>query len=104
MAENFNRSLAGIGLLSEIKPERMVELEQFARWRRYDAKELVFEGVDSTDLKDALVNVAGDRKGFVNNKNLGIWLARNAGRFEGALRIVRCGTRQGVALWKLERS
>ena len=43
MAENINKSLASIDLLAEIKPERMVELEQFARWRHYDAKELVFD-------------------------------------------------------------
>lgn len=43
MAENINKSLAGIELLIEIKPERMVELERFARWRHYEAKELVFD-------------------------------------------------------------
>ena len=43
MADDFDRSLAGIGLLNEVKPERLIELEQFARWRHYDAKELVFD-------------------------------------------------------------
>jgi CRP-like cAMP-binding protein len=43
MADKFTKSLAGMGLLADIKPERMVELEQFARWRHYDAKELVFD-------------------------------------------------------------
>ena len=43
MADNFDKSLASIGLLTDIKHERLVELEQFARWRHYDSKELVFD-------------------------------------------------------------
>ncbi len=43
MADKFKKSLAGMDLLADIKPERMVELEQFARWRHYVAKELVFD-------------------------------------------------------------
>ena len=43
MAETFTKSLAGIELLSEITPERMSELERLARWRRCQAKELVFD-------------------------------------------------------------
>ena len=43
MAETFTKSLAGIELLAEITPERMSELERTARWRRCQAKELVFD-------------------------------------------------------------
>ena len=43
MAETFTKSLAGIKLLAEITPERMSELERTARWRRCQAKELVFD-------------------------------------------------------------
>ncbi len=43
MAESINKSLAVIGLLAEIAPERLSELERTARWRRCQAKELVFD-------------------------------------------------------------
>ena len=43
MGETFTKSLAGIELLAEITPERMSELERTARWRRCQAKELVFD-------------------------------------------------------------
>lgn len=43
MVETFTKNLAGIELLSEITPERMSELERLARWRRCQAKELVFD-------------------------------------------------------------
>ncbi len=43
MAETINKSLAVIGLLAEIAPERLSELERTARWRRCQAKELVFD-------------------------------------------------------------
>ena len=43
MAETFTKNLAGIRLLAEVTPERMSELERIARWRRYQAKELVFD-------------------------------------------------------------
>ena len=43
MADTFKKSLAGIELLAEITPERMSELERVARWRRCQAKELVFD-------------------------------------------------------------
>ncbi len=43
MVETFTKNLAGIELLSEITPERMSELERLARWRRCQARELVFD-------------------------------------------------------------
>ena len=43
MAESINKSLAVIGLLAEIAPERLSKLERTARWRRCQAKELVFD-------------------------------------------------------------
>ena len=43
MAETFTKSLAGIELLGDISPERRAELEGTARWRRCQAKELVFD-------------------------------------------------------------
>ena len=43
MGRPFKKSLQDIGLLSDLTPERMAELERLARWRRYSAKELVFD-------------------------------------------------------------
>lgn len=43
MAETIIKNLAGIELLEEITPERLSELERTARWRRCQAKELVFD-------------------------------------------------------------
>ncbi len=43
MAKNSKTSLAGVDLLSELSPESLDEVEKRVRFRRYNAKELIFD-------------------------------------------------------------
>lgn len=72
--------------------------------RRVTASELIREAelpVNSS-LKEALVELAGDRTGAVNARRLGRALMAFERRIESGLRIVRAGERQGVVLWMVE--
>lgn len=40
---SFRKSLAGIGLLSEVSPAQLADLERGSQWRRYHAKEQIFD-------------------------------------------------------------
>jgi hypothetical protein len=52
------------------------------------------------DLRDALLDVAGDR-GMINNRRLGIWLASINGRIIEEKKIELAGTLHGNRLWQL---
>lgn len=52
-------------------------------------------------LRDALVAVAGNN-GNINPNSFGRWLLSNQGRIIDDARIVRCGDKAKVALWKME--
>ncbi len=54
------------------------------------------------DFREALMNVAG-QGGFVNNRTLGRYLGSYAGRIVNGLRLVRAGTLDGSASWKVEK-
>ncbi len=43
MGEAVRKSFAAIELLAELSPERLAELERSSRWRRYAAKEMIFD-------------------------------------------------------------
>lgn len=61
MGETVRKSLAGVALLAELPPERLAELERSCRWRRYAAKELIFdlesEGTEIYFVVDGAVQV-----------------------------------------------
>jgi putative DNA primase/helicase len=73
--------------------------------RRVTASELIREAELPvySSLKEALVELAGDRTGAVNARRLGHALMAFERRIESGLRIVRAGERQGVALWMVEK-
>ncbi len=54
------------------------------------------------ELWQALSEAASGRDGRPSARALGKWLASYQGRVEGGLRVVRCGDRQGTALWRVE--
>ncbi len=53
-------------------------------------------------LRDALLNIAGDKTGDINARRLGRYLLRNVRRIEGGLRLEDCG-RDGATWRKLYR-
>lgn len=54
------------------------------------------------DFREALLTVAAEA-GFVNSRKLGKYLAANAGRVVSGLRLVKVGTTDGSATWRVEK-
>ncbi|MCH9019086.1 MAG: Crp/Fnr family transcriptional regulator [Proteobacteria bacterium] len=61
MGETIRKSLAGVALLAELSPERLAALERNCRWRRYAAKEMIFdlesEGTEVYFVVDGAVQI-----------------------------------------------
>jgi hypothetical protein len=59
------------------------------------------ENFTNPQFRDALLEVASDG-GAINGRRLGKWLLKHQGRIIGQKRITEAGSRQGVAMWRLE--
>jgi phage/plasmid primase-like uncharacterized protein len=57
----------------------------------------------SPGLEDAVDEIAGER-GQINRRRLGRWIEHREGRIVDGLHFRRAGTRQGVALWAVEKT
>ena len=61
MRETVRKSLAGVALLAELSPERLAALERNCGWRRYAAKEMIFdlesEGTEVYFVVDGAVQI-----------------------------------------------
>jgi putative DNA primase/helicase len=59
--------------------------------------------VEDYALRDALLSVAGER-GEINQRRLGRWCAKLAGRRQGGLMIERGGLRDGAQTWRVAQA
>jgi len=79
-----------------IGPEKVTVADVIAKATERESGEFVH-----ADFREALLEVAG-MKGAINARALGNWLAKNAGRIVDNQRFGQCGSRNKVALWKLD--
>ena len=54
-------------------------------------------------LQEALLELAGDKNGIINQRSLAKKLAFFKNRIEGGLRLEQNGTHQGTSLWRIRK-
>ena len=91
-------------------PERDALLAVLGQWqlklgvdRAYTGQQIIEQATNALDFYNALIAVARNRAGFVDNVRLGYWLKRVEGKIINNLKVVRYGIRDGYRLWKLIR-
>ncbi len=65
-------------------------------------RDLVGHAHSNIELAEILEDIAPDRKGGFNNKSLGRWLKRHAGRVVNGYRFVPADGSRNASAWKLE--
>lgn len=70
--------------------------------RAVTSSELVRHGNVNSDLREALVEFAGEKNGEINTRNLGNRLRQNTKRIEGGFRLMTKGVSHQAILWEVE--
>lgn len=65
-------------------------------------KDLVNHGSQNLELREVLIDIASDVRTGINNKSLGRWIKRHAGRIVNGKRFVTVDGNRNVIVWRLE--
>jgi hypothetical protein len=99
---------AGRSRIEALDPTRQRLGQLLVAWREAlpgrpsTVAEAIRASNENSDLRDALLSVAADRRGEINPRYVGSFLQKHALRIEDGSRFVRGETRGKVATWQVE--